>query len=369
MKNKKGFTLIELLAVIVILAIIIVMAVASVGAVLNRMKKHAYVVEANTIVKALKNKAVIDTSILPTEEDEEDKIIPLSDIELQNGTKSPYGSAYDESSYVKIVKGSTTGVYTYSICIVDTKGNGIEETNIDEVTRTSVKTDVECSTEPEPGLNGNDANTLLLLHGEDLIDSSIGTKTITNDNATVSSTKYKFGTKSLYFNGNSSVYIDPSSSNFSLFNFGSGNFTIDFWINASIISVESTLVNQCSWQGYYGYVLLITSNKLLRVGYSYSGSDLYWITGITTLSTNTWYHVALVRNGTTITIYLNGVADATGTINNSVYFPTTEELRIGRNGDMTHYSNYTFTGYMDEIRISNTARWIANFTPPTEEYS
>ena len=182
--KRKGFTLIELLVVIIILAILIIIAVASIVVILNRTKKNTYVIEANQIVGAVKDKAVTDESILP-KNSEVAKYILLSDIELQNGTgtKSSYSNAYNESSYVKIEKGTVSGVYKYSICLVDNKGNGIEETNIDDVTRSSITTEVECNSYHD----GNDVNTSILLHGEDFTVSSLSNYSIINHYVTVSS--------------------------------------------------------------------------------------------------------------------------------------------------------------------------------------
>ena len=82
-------------------------------------------------------------------------------------------------------------------------------------------------------------------------------------------------------------------------------------------------------------------------------------------STDTWYHIALVRYGTSIKLYVNGVSNIStssslGLVDNSV------SLSIG--SMLT--GEYSMNGYIDELRISKgVARWTSNFTPPTQPYS
>ena len=79
-----------------------------------------------------------------------------------------------------------------------------------------------------------------------------------------------------------------------------------------------------------------------------------------------WYHIAFVYNGFVTKIYINGVSLS------STYTYTFSDISwriktyIGRNAA----SSYEFfSGYIDEIRISNTARWTENFTPPIKAYN
>jgi hypothetical protein len=83
------------------------------------------------------------------------------------------------------------------------------------------------------------------------------------------------------------------------------------------------------------------------------------------MSTNTWYHFALVRSGTTETLFLNGARSSTGTLTNSInYIGATK--RIG--------ASYlrSWPGYMTNLRVvvgtavySPTATTITvpNFVP------
>jgi hypothetical protein len=75
---------------------------------------------------------------------------------------------------------------------------------------------------------------------------------------------------------------------------------------------------------------------------------------------NTWYHFAIVRNGTTTTLYKNGTSylSLTDTANYTTpYIVIGNAYQTSRNGVI---------GYMDDFRVtSGLARYTANFTPPT----
>lgn len=83
---------------------------------------------------------------------------------------------------------------------------------------------------------------------------------------------------------------------------------------------------------------------------------------------STWYHLALVKQGTTgYKFFVNGTQ--TGAIQTDTdpmpYFSA--ELWIGRgyNGVTNYYHN----GWVKEPRLSKgVARWTSNFTPPTRKY-
>lgn len=79
---------------------------------------------------------------------------------------------------------------------------------------------------------------------------------------------------------------------------------------------------------------------------------------------NTWYHIALVKNGTTITPYLNGVASLSYDVGSRTNNQAFAYARIGNDAQ-----GYSSALYMDEIRITKgVARYTGNFTPPTTTF-
>jgi hypothetical protein len=80
--------------------------------------------------------------------------------------------------------------------------------------------------------------------------------------------------------------------------------------------------------------------------------------GATTISVNQWYHVAGVYNSAGLSLYINGALDAFTAGSGSAISIDNTKLASNPNGD-----NYFWTGQIDEVRISNTARYTSNFTP------
>ena len=208
---------------------------------------------------------------------------------------------------------------------------------------------------------GIDSYTLLMLHlDNNVTDSEIIPKTVTNNGATFSNSIYKWDYSS-YFNGTSFYLSVPSSTDFNF----SGDFTVDFWMyptNIPSVSVTSVIVGNMDYNaGTGGWGISFNGSNL---AFYYGGSSV--LTEASGMSNNNWYHVAIVRHGSTLAMYVNGTSLGTTTFNTST--STTDNLIIGQNS--TTLGHYFYAGYLDEIRISNgIARWTSNFTPPPSPYS
>jgi hypothetical protein len=204
------------------------------------------------------------------------------------------------------------------------------------------------------------ANTILLMHGDNTItDSSSYAATITNSGTTYNTTTKMFGAASLSFNGTSSYLLTPTSANYA---FGTKDYTIELWIylngaqatNTYLISNNrgnATNAWQIScWNGFFNTWFAFNS----------TGSGV-------AISNNVWTHVAVVRNGTNLLMFKDGVMTTTaaffGTV--SIDSGTLEAIRIGYAWDTLPGLN----GYIDDIRITKGfARYTTNFTVPTTAF-
>ncbi|WP_177177514.1 LamG domain-containing protein [Propionispira arboris] len=203
-----------------------------------------------------------------------------------------------------------------------------------------------------------DTNTVSLLHFDDSFKDETGKVWTANGSSAISSVQSKFGGKSLYLDGSSSYLTTPNSTDF---NFGSGDFTIDWWEyrtsfdkTSRVLSVMQGkyppfVVGQASLDGGPNYVCL-TSNG--------SSWDILNGFNLGTQNLNQLNHYAIVRNGNTFYGFKNGVLTSTATSPLSILAPSAN-ITIGY--DVA--DNSFFPGYIDEFRISNIARWTENFDP------
>ena len=124
-----------------------------------------------------------------------------------------------------------------------------------------------------------------------------------------------------------------------------GDWTVEFWAN--LASTDKTIyypigLSPASPSIWGSGIFLAYSNDKWGV---YDGVNIVW--GTSVISTNTWYHFAVTKSGTTYTLYLNGDYESTG----SLVDIDVSDLSIGRRSDTYWY----FKGTIDEVRIWNVA--------------
>jgi hypothetical protein len=200
--------------------------------------------------------------------------------------------------------------------------------------------------------------TTLLLNGTNaaIYDATGRNVLETVGNARVVNGVKKYGTGAMYFDGTGDWLLLPNNPDIQL---GTGNFTIEFWIYLNTINAARGFVAKGG--ASTGWLVSLVSTNTVRFTFTTST-----ITSTGTLAASTWYHIAVVREGTgsnQTKIYINGTNDGTGTV--STDFNQTESMYIGANrtgGD-------ALNGYIDDLRITKgVARYTANFTPPISTY-
>ncbi len=180
-------------------------------------------------------------------------------------------------------------------------------------------------------------------------------------NAKISTAQNKFGGSGAIFDGSGDSITTADSEDW---NFGTGDFTIDFWAYPTVRTCGNyqMMMTQGAGGTFYfgpGNACGDGANYFRYYNYNLSLS----LQDASQLALNTWTHVAVVRYGNTWTLYKNGVASAS-TSNTGAAGNFTGSLTIGYNaGD-------DFQGYLDEIRVSKgIARWTTSFTPPALAYN
>lgn len=224
-----------------------------------------------------------------------------------------------------------------------TATNGTDTATIDVLVDSAVTYNVEIS------YRNIDENIVLLIDGNNIEDISTYQRAIANTGVTLSDAQTKFFDKSLYFNGSAILQFEA-------YTLGTGDFTIDFWMyNTATSNAYRRWVTGSN--GVFGSgTFCIRENAA-------GGIQTQNVTSSTNIPRNQWVHIAAVRSNGTLKIYLNGTEIAS-TSDSTDY---SEAIKyIG--GYYNSIGNETFVGYLDEIRISNIARWTSNFTPPSRPY-
>ena len=172
------------------------------------------------------------------------------------------------------------------------------------------------------------------------------------------------------FSTNNGVWIDRSDNQYmytlndSGIQFGTGDFTCECWFMWHS--------NNNDWQSIFGKYGSAQDNGWwlhLSAGGQLVGGDRGngYATGTTVCNLHEWYHTALVRSGTTVSLYLNGVLEATHTSDDGGGVPR----NCDHNGEfhIGHLQNIGrgWDGYISNMRcVKGQALYTSNFTPPTK---
>jgi hypothetical protein len=176
-------------------------------------------------------------------------------------------------------------------------------------------------------------------------------------NAQISTTQKQFGTSSLYLDGSANTFITTASS--ADYAYGITDFTIECWVYLPSVSSIQPIFDQRASVTEISLLLEISSAGLLRL--YINGS--YVITGNTTLSTNTWTHVAVSRTSGTTRLFVGGTVQTTTYADSNNY--AAKGFTIG-----AYYTGASLlTGYIDEFRVTTAlSRYTTTFTPSASAF-
>jgi hypothetical protein len=180
-------------------------------------------------------------------------------------------------------------------------------------------------------------------------------------NAQIDTAQSQFGGAAALFDGNGDYLTSAAGA----VEFGSGDLTIEGWIrlNGNQNTRHIMGVGTAGNPGRSASIFLGGTQKV-EAYFSNSGSGLTaYNLGNTVVTANTWHHIAMVRSGTSVQIYLNGVADGVGQVGSA-----TGSAFAGQPIYIGSDNIYHFSGWLDEMRFSNIARYTANFTPSTTPF-
>lgn len=204
------------------------------------------------------------------------------------------------------------------------------------------------------------ANVALLMHGDGANGSTtildeVG-NTYTSSGAIIDNGSLtggpKFGTGCIKTNGQL-----IASANDVRFDLAARNFCFEFFLyrTASMGGGTNPIFVKDDGGAQRSYALYANNDRFF-FQYFPGGGALY----SPNLPLNQWTHVALVRNGTTLTWYMNGVASTTLNYGSGAFATASTPFKVCSGGSF----------YLDEIRITlDNPRYTANFAVPTTPFT
>jgi hypothetical protein len=265
---------------------------------------------------------------------------------------------------------NSTGSYEYPLDSVEANiENNIEirvklnsKITISESLSYFVKSNIEFVYKDEPTIS---TNMISYLRGDSYTDLALNAsgRTANNFSTTLNSTEYgiEFGTGSGYLTmTNGASGLDWS-----------GNFTIEWKEYSTGTGERNTgfFLNRCNDGSNNAGILLSYANGTQL----YTGNSTSWNGFVGTIvkdkPLNTWVHWRLVRNGTTWTMYKNGVQYW---INTNSVSPNTGTIDYGYSLGAWYDASGTHAGYAAIVRdfaLFNTALNTTNFTPSDRPYT
>jgi len=182
---------------------------------------------------------------------------------------------------------------------------------------------------------------------------------------TISTVQSKFGAGSLRVTSGNYLRINSTST---LDMSGKKPFTFECWVY--LTSGHESVSGILSMRSSVVYCPFVVKESMTLIGND-SLSDWSFLSSSGVVGRNTWSHIALVFNGTNVRLYVNG----NGTFENSgassrphPSWPVGDRfLNVGYDAGYAHENTVT-DGYINDLRISDSAVYTANFTPPSSPF-
>jgi Concanavalin A-like lectin/glucanases superfamily len=164
-------------------------------------------------------------------------------------------------------------------------------------------------------------------------------------------------TNSIDFIGTSTYVSLPASSLLNI----TDSISIEAWVKSNqwgFTQADNTILCKHGWSsGEGGYVLRAGTGGQLSftIGADTGGVHLSWreVISTTSLSLNTWHHVAGTFDGLNVRIYINGVLTGTNTLLYPVNIASSVNYNanIGRLADAVQFETRYWNGNIDEVRV------------------
>ena len=207
------------------------------------------------------------------------------------------------------------------------------------------------------------------------VDNSSNAFTVTpTADVFLSTAQAKYGSSSAEFDGTGDYLTVADTDDL---DFGTGDFTVEFWLNLKAIQQENSTVIQrnslvgksgyadaSGWNISYGSPDGVVANESLNF---HANTTAVVSSANDALTTGQWHHIAVARESGTTRLFIDGALAASGADAND--YTNALDLRIGQDPSYTG-SDRDLNGAIDELRISKgVARYTSAFTAPSAAFA
>lgn len=129
------------------------------------------------------------------------------------------------------------------------------------------------------------------------------------------------------------------------------DFSVGFWVKNIGGGTDDAIVEKWAGSGGYPYAFRYGAGNSVRF-VRYDSSVFPLIDGTKTINDSAWHYIAGVKDGSTLRLYIDGVADGTVTDTTTGTTTNSSAIYLGMRGD----GNEKFNGSVDDVKIYNYAR-------------
>ena len=168
-------------------------------------------------------------------------------------------------------------------------------------------------------------------------------------------------TGSVFFDGTDDRLDIASSTDFRI----ADSNTFECWINYNSLGSNNLFlgVESSYWIGYNNTGVGGASDKFVFT--IYNGSSWQAVSSSTTPVVGTWYHLAAIKDGTSLKMFINGALENTTTMSGTAAV-VNDFFNIGKWNQAS--AGQGVNGYLSNVRVcKGHAVYTSNFAPPTRE--
>ena len=206
------------------------------------------------------------------------------------------------------------------------------------------------------------------LGGATTIDDVGGLSWAAFGNAQLSTLQDKFGGTSLVLDGAGDYLTQGAATDWKFLHDATIEYSLDVWVRPAAVNTYQVIAGtDGASTTKHGFNLAINASGQLdlMIAKGTSGTPSARITGGTSLTVDTWHHIAVVFYSGAFYVYLDGALEGSATPVSPSQSTPSATLQIGR---YSPGSTLYFSGNIDDFRITKAARYTEPFSSPTEPF-